>query len=61
VRKFELQALRDGHWETFVGGARIGTNLEISFPPITAQHVRLNLTDAPGGPTIWEFRLFGPK
>jgi hypothetical protein len=61
VRKFELQALRGGKWETFARGGRIGTNLEISFPPITAQHVRLNLTEAPGGPTIWEFLLFGPK
>jgi hypothetical protein len=61
VRKFELQALRDGKWQTFARGGRIGTNLEISFPPITAQQVRLNLTDAPGGPTIWEFMLFRPK
>jgi alpha-mannosidase len=61
VRQFELQALIEGRWQTFARGGKIGTNLEITFPPVTAQQVRLNITDGPGGPTIWEFMLFAPK
>ena len=61
VRQFELQALRDGQWQTFARGGKIGTNLELTFPPVTAQQVRLHVTDGPGGPTIWEFMLFPPK
>ncbi len=59
VRHFELQALRDGEWVTFARGERIGANLEMKFDPVRARKVRLNITDAPGGPTIWEFMLFG--
>jgi len=61
VRQFELQALKDGRWQSFVRGGKIGTNLEITFPPVTAQQLRLNVTDGPGGPTIWEFMLFPPN
>ena len=61
VQQFELQSLRDGNWETFARGGKIGTNLELTFPPVTAQQVRLNITDGPGGPTIWEFMLFPPQ
>ena len=59
TRSFELQAFRDGQWVTFARGEKIGTNLEMKFEPVRARKVRLNITDAPGGPTIWEFMLFG--
>jgi hypothetical protein len=60
VRHFELQAWRDGQWVTFARGEKIGANLEMKFDPVRARKVRLNITDAPGGPTIWEFMLFPP-
>lgn len=61
VRQFQLEYLRDGSWQVFARGGKIGVNLEMTFEPVTAQHVRLNVTDGPGGPTIWEFMLFPPK
>jgi len=61
VRQFELQYERGGEWVSFARGGRIGTNLEMAFEPVTAQRVRLNVTDGPGGPTIWEFLLFPPR
>jgi alpha-mannosidase len=60
VRHFELQALRDGEWVTFARGERIGANLEMEVEPVLARKVRLSITDAPGGPTLWEFMLFPP-
>jgi len=61
VREFELQQQRDGQWETFARGERIGNALDLKFPPVTAQRVRLNVLKATDGPTIWEFRLYEEK
>lgn len=60
VRSFELQSERDGRWVTFARGTKIGPNLEMRFPPVETARVRLNILDAPGGPTLWEFMLFEP-
>ena len=61
IEQFELQADRDGRWETFARGGRIGSGLEMKFPPVTVQKVRLNVLQATDGPTIWEFLLFEPN
>ncbi|KPK50638.1 MAG: hypothetical protein AMK72_01705 [Planctomycetes bacterium SM23_25] len=61
VRRFELQAERDGSWETFYRGTTIGEGLSVTFPAVTARHVRLNLAETTEGPSIWEFQLFAPK
>ena len=60
VRQFELQYLDGDQWVTFARGGKIGTGLTMEFAPVTVRRVRLNVTDGPGGPTIWEFLLFGP-
>ncbi|GEM_PF-228377 len=60
VEQFELQVDRDGRWETFARGGKIGKDLELKFEPIRAQKVRLNVLKAADGPTIWEFLLFAP-
>jgi hypothetical protein len=61
TRRFELQMLRDGSWVTFARGGPIGSNLSMTFAPVSAQKVRLNITDFSVGPTIWEFMLFAPR
>jgi alpha-L-fucosidase len=58
IRKFAIEYFRDGQWETCYRGNDPGEKLSAEFPPVTAQRVRLNLLDAKGGPTIWEFQLF---
>jgi len=60
VREFELQAMRDGSWQTFHSGTTIGEDLSVRFPAVTAQRVRLNLIETTDGPSIWEFGLFVP-
>ena len=60
IKQFELQADRDGRWETFARGGKIGTGLELKFAPIQVQKVRLNVLKATDGPTVWEFLLFEP-
>ncbi len=61
VRQFELQYREGETWRTCLRGTEIGDRLIRTFPPITAQHVRLNILEAAEGPTIWEFQLFGPS
>ena len=60
VRRFELQAKRGDKWQAFHDGTTIGECFEISFPPVTAGHIRLHLLETTEGPSIWEFQLFGP-
>jgi alpha-L-fucosidase len=60
VRKFQLQ-YRDGeNWVTFHEGTKLG-DFRLSFKPITAQRVRLNILDSTNVPTLWEFELFPPE
>ena len=61
VRKFELQVKDGAQWRSVHRGSTIGENLSVEFPPVTARHVRLNLLQTTEGPSIWEFRLFGPE
>jgi len=61
VQSFELQVKRGDQWETIASGATIGDSLQLDFPPVTAQVVRLNILEATEGPTIEEFQLYPPK
>ena len=61
VRRFEIQ-WKDGEaWRTFARGTTIGERLVLTFSPVTARHVRLNILKATEGPTIWEFQLLAPR
>ena len=61
VRAFELQCEDGQQWRTFASGTTIGENKLIVFDPVTARRVRLNITEATDGPTIWELQLFAPS
>jgi alpha-L-fucosidase len=60
VRKFAIEYWQDGKWQPCYRGENLGATLEATFPPVTAQRVRLNITEATDGPTIWEFELYPP-
>ena len=60
IRKFELQAQDGDVWKTFLTGTRAGEHYDARFKAVVARKVRLNILEATDGPTIWEFRLFGP-
>ncbi len=61
IEQFELQAERNGRWETFARGNKVGSGLDLKFSPVTVQKVRLNVLQATDGPTLWEFLLFEPN
>jgi alpha-L-fucosidase len=58
VQSFQLQWFDGAAWQTFWTGTTLGNPWSQSFPPVTAQRVRLNILNATIGPTIWEFQLF---
>jgi alpha-L-fucosidase len=61
VRKFAIEYWHDSQWKPCYRGDDLGDLLDATFDPVTAQRVRLNITEATDGPTIWEFELFPPK
>jgi alpha-L-fucosidase len=61
VRKFAIEYWQDEQWRPCYRGENLGASLAATFDPVTAQRVRLNITEATDGPTIWEFELFPPK
>ena len=60
VRKFAIEYWQDEQWKTICRGENLGTNFTTKFEPVTAQRLRLNITEATDGPTIFEFQLFAP-
>lgn len=61
IRAFEVQYRAGDEWRTCLAGTTVGPDYSASFEPVRAQHVRLNITEAIEGPTIWEFQLFAPE
>jgi alpha-L-fucosidase len=54
VQQYELQFKQAGEWKTFLIGATLGADIELTFPPVTAREFRLNILSAKQGPTINE-------
>ena len=55
VEKFELQYKDGNAWKTIFSGNKLG-HFSRRFPPVKAQHVRLNILQANEGPTISEIQ-----
>ncbi len=58
VQNYELQ-YRDGtEWKTFLSGATLSADFEVTFPTVKAREFRLNILSAKQGPTIQEIEWF---
>ncbi len=63
VRSFVLEARDDKRapWRAVHKGTTIGTEgLTFDFPKAKGRYVRLRILGSTGGPTIWDFELYGP-
>jgi alpha-L-fucosidase len=58
IRKFVIEYWQNGQWNACHRGENPGATFSVRFDPVTAQRVRLNITEATDGPTISEFQLF---
>jgi alpha-L-fucosidase len=58
IQQFELQYKKNDKWITFHKGGKIGDKLNVSFKPIKAQIIRLNILKTTDGPSIREFYVF---
>jgi len=61
IRSFRLQAKQQDQWVTIHQGARIGEHFSTTFPPVTAQLVRLEVLDTTINPLVAEFHVFRSK
>ncbi|HBO44301.1 MAG TPA: hypothetical protein DD670_10295 [Planctomycetaceae bacterium] len=60
VRAFKLE-VPDGRggWKAVHRGSTIGgPGIDVTFDPVTADRIRLAITDSTGGPTIWDFAIY---
>jgi alpha-L-fucosidase len=59
IRKFTLdyRDTTNAPWQTSFAGTTAGATFQQSFPTVIGRYVRLNITEASGPPTIWEFNL----
>jgi len=60
IRKYSIEYWSGSQWKPCFEGENLPETLDTTFKPFTAQRVRLNITEATDGPTIWEFQLFSP-
>jgi alpha-L-fucosidase len=59
-RRYAIEYWQNKQWLACYRGENLGASLGVSFDPVTARRVRLNIIEATDGPTIWEFSLFPP-
>ncbi|MCU0961864.1 MAG: alpha-L-fucosidase [Pirellulaceae bacterium] len=57
VQKYAIEYWEEGQWRACYHGEQLAATLDARFPPVTAQRVRLNITQSTDGPTVWEFRV----
>jgi alpha-L-fucosidase len=60
IRKFAIEYWEKGQWNACYEGVDPGEKTVARFSTVTAQRVRLNITESSDGPTVWEFGLFSP-
>ncbi len=58
VQKYAIQIMHGSRWKTVYSGTTIGHKKIDIFPPVSAQHVRLNILSSSATPRIREFQLF---
>ncbi|HSY18232.1 MAG TPA: alpha-L-fucosidase [Candidatus Acidoferrales bacterium] len=58
VQNYELQYRYGTAWKTFLSGATLDANFEVTFPAVKAREFRLNILSARQGPTINEIEWF---
>ncbi|MFA6241199.1 MAG: alpha-L-fucosidase [Candidatus Hydrogenedentales bacterium] len=63
VRKFTVEYRNDAGepWKHAFKGKTIGENWRHDFETVTGRYVRLNILEASGPPTLWEFDLYPVK
>jgi len=61
IRQYAIEYWDSGEWKTCFRGKNMPAKLNVTFPKVKAQRVRLNILESTDGPTIWEFKLYASK
>ncbi len=52
-REYAIEYRQGGRWIACHRGEHLSATLDVTFSPVTARRVRLNITKATDGPTLW--------
>lgn len=58
TREFALEVKQNGTWKDVARGTTIGSSKDITFTPVKARHIRLNVSKAANAININEFQVF---
>lgn len=61
TREFVIEIKQGGAWKEIARGTTIGAEKEITFAPVRARHVRLNVFEVVRPIDINEFQVFSPE
>jgi alpha-L-fucosidase len=60
IEEFTVQASVDGEWKVVAAGTTVGEAFRADFPRVRAQKMRVNISKASDGPTLWEISFLTP-
>jgi alpha-L-fucosidase len=60
IEAFTVEAWVDGAWKAIAAGTTVGEALQLDFPRVRAQKMRISITQASEGPTLWEISFLTP-
>jgi alpha-L-fucosidase len=60
IEEFTVQASVDREWKVVAAGTTVGEAFRVDFPSVRAQRMRINISRASEGPTLWEIGFLTP-
>jgi alpha-L-fucosidase len=60
IEAFTVEAWVDGAWKAVAAGTTVGEALRLDFPRVRAQKMRISISQASEGPTLWEVNFLTP-
>ena len=60
IAEFTVQAFVEGAWSTVASGTGVGEVFHADLPSVRARKMRINITKASEGPTLWEVNFLTP-
>ena len=61
IEEFTVQAWVDGEWKAVAAGTTVGESFRVDFPSVRAQKLRISISRASEGPTLWEISFLTPS
>jgi alpha-L-fucosidase len=60
IEGFTVQASVNGEWKVVAAGTTVGEDFRVDFPTVRTHKMRISVTKASEGPTLWEISFLTP-